>query len=99
MSKVDQIKTALASGNSREALRLAAAFPYLGPRKADIVRGWEACVRPELYRQMGKDVEVLIAVGVDAVRERYAVMKNAKTFGSGKPGDLAKVFRERERAL
>lgn len=73
MSKVDQIKAALACGNSRDALRIAASFPYLGPRKADIRRGWEACVRPEMYRQMGKDVEGLIAVGIEAVRERYAV--------------------------
>lgn len=70
-SKVDQIKAALAAGNGREALRLAAAFPYLGPRKADIRRGWEACARPELYRQMGRDVDALIATGVEAVRERY----------------------------
>lgn len=71
MSTVDRILEALRGGDDREALRLAAGFPHLGKQKAAITRGWEACARPELYRQMGKDPQALIAEGVAAVRVRY----------------------------
>ncbi len=71
VSKLQQIRDALARGDSRIALKIAASFPSLGEQKTAITRGWEACVRPELYRQMGCDVDQLITDGVAAVRERY----------------------------
>lgn len=66
------ILDALARNDGCEALRLAAAFPHLGTHKDAIQRGWQACSRPDFYRQIGKDPEQLIAVGVAAVRARYA---------------------------
>ena len=66
------ILDALARNDGREALRLAAAFPHLGVHKEAIQRGWQACSRPDFYRSLGKDPDQLIAVGIAAVRVRYA---------------------------
>lgn len=55
----------------RDALKLAASFARLGDHKVAIQRGWEALARPELYRQMGKDPDALVAAGIEALRERY----------------------------
>jgi hypothetical protein len=72
MTKGQQIRDALKAGDERKALKIAAAFPSLGEYREVITRGWEACVRPEMYRQMGRDVDALVAAGVAAVRRRYA---------------------------
>lgn len=63
-----KIKAALESGDNRAALKTAAGGArYLGTFKDDISRGWEATVRPEMYRQMGKDPNVLISKGLEAL--------------------------------
>lgn len=71
MTSPPLILAALAAGNGCEALRLAAKFPHLGEHKVAITRGWQACSRPDFYRQLGYDPEALIAAGVAAVKERY----------------------------
>lgn len=58
-------------GDWRAALKLAAGFPVLGEQKVAIERGWEALVRPELYRQMGQDPDALVRAGIEALKERY----------------------------
>jgi len=58
-------------GDWRAALKLAAGFPVLGEHKAAIERGWEALVRPELYRQMGQDPDAHVRAGIAALEERY----------------------------
>lgn len=68
---VAALRAALAAGDARAALRLAAKFPHLGPQKAAIMRGWEACARPAFYRQLGHDPEALVRSGVAALKERY----------------------------
>jgi hypothetical protein len=70
-SKLQRLKDALMQGDARTALKIAAYFPSLGEHKAAITRGWEACARPEMYRQMGRDPQTLIDAGVEALRERY----------------------------
>ena len=67
------ILAALARHDGREALRLAAVLPHLGEHKEVITRGWAACQRPDFYRELGKDPEQLIAVGIAAVKARYGV--------------------------
>lgn len=73
VTKLQQLRDALARGDERAALKIAAAFPALGEHKHAIQRGWEAAARPEMYRQMGRDADALVAAGVAAVRERYGV--------------------------
>jgi len=70
-SKQTRILAALANNDAREALRLAASFPHLGEQKEAITRGWAALQRPDFYREIGKDPEALVALGVAAVRARY----------------------------
>lgn len=69
--RVALIRTALAVGDDREALRLAASFPHLGPQREAISRGWQAAQRPDFYRELGQDPDAHVAAGVAAVRERY----------------------------
>lgn len=71
VSKPQQIIDAMARGDHRHALRIAASFPQLGKEKEAITRGWSACQRPEFYRQLGKDPETLIRLGAEAVSRRY----------------------------
>lgn len=71
-SKPQQILDALAAGDDRTALRIAASFQHLGKQKTAIHRGWEALNRPDFYRQIGLDPDALVADGIAAVRTRYA---------------------------
>ena len=72
MNKPLLIREALARNDGCEALRLAASFRHLGEHRDAIQRGWEACRNPGFYQQIGKSPDALIAVGVAAVRQRYA---------------------------
>jgi plasmid stabilization system protein ParE len=55
----------------KKALSMAAKFPRLGDHHDDIVRGHEACVRPDFYRQIKHDPEALMKIGIAALKERY----------------------------
>lgn len=70
-ARQQRILNALSRRDDREALRLAAQFQHLGEHADVIMRGWNACTRPEFYRQLGKDPAQLVAIGVAAVRARY----------------------------
>ena len=66
------LRAALDAQNWPEALRIAVKFPVLGKQKDSITRAHEALRRPEFYRSIGKDPDVLVAEGVAALKERYA---------------------------
>lgn len=70
-TKHDDLLEMMGRGDWRAALKLAAGFPVLGEHRVAIGRGWEALVRPELYRQMGKDPEELVQAGIAALKDRY----------------------------
>lgn len=76
-SRPQQIIDALGRNDGCAALRLAASFPHLGKEKEAITRGWAACQRPEFYRQIGKDPDVLIQLGIEALRRRYLDQKGS----------------------
>jgi hypothetical protein len=59
------------AGNWRLALRIAAKFDRLGPRRNAILSAHEAYVRPDFYRQLGRDVKTMRAAGRRALVERY----------------------------
>ncbi len=71
ISKKQLILDALAAGDERTALRIAAAFPHLGAHREAITRGWAALQNPGFYRQLGQDPEALTTAGIAACRERY----------------------------
>lgn len=70
-AKPRQILDALAAGDVRTVLRVAASFQHLGKHKATITRGWAALQRPDFYRELGQNPDDLVAEGVAAVRARY----------------------------
>ena len=70
--KVEILAEMMNRGDWHSALRLAASWPKLGDQEKAIRQGWAAESNPALYRQMGKDPEQLVAVGVAALKERYA---------------------------
>ena len=72
-TKLSKLKGAAAEGDWPRALRIAARFPRLGEHKADIVRAHEAIVNPSFYRQLGRDPEACINVGIAALRARYRI--------------------------
>jgi hypothetical protein len=70
-SKAAQIRAYLADGNVRAAVLLAASFQDLGDQRGAILSAREAYLRPDFQRQLGRDPEVLIASGREALRVRY----------------------------
>jgi hypothetical protein len=72
-TKLARLEAHMAAGETLEALRIAAKFPWLGEYKERIVRGWSAHTSPEMYRGMGLDPDALVADAVAAIRERYGI--------------------------
>jgi hypothetical protein len=72
-TKLSRVRDALARGDERTALRIAAAFPELGDAREPIQRGWMAVSRPEFVRELGRVPAADVAAGVDAIRTRYAI--------------------------
>lgn len=54
-----------------DALKLAASFQQLGEHKAAITRAADALKHPDFYRQLGKDPDALVQLGIAALRARY----------------------------
>ena len=71
MTKLSRLLGLMERGEWKKALSLAAKFPQLGNHKDAIVRGHEACVRPDFYRQMDRDPNVLMIIGIVALKKRY----------------------------
>ena len=69
--KIDRLRALLAAGDFRAAMALAASFPRLGDDKAIITRAHEAYVRPEWLRQVHRDPDEAIRLGIEALTRRY----------------------------
>lgn len=76
-TKLSKLKSLMADGKHREALRLAASWPRLGEHKEAIQKGRAADVHPEFYQQIGQDPDALVAAGIAAIRERYDIPAEA----------------------
>jgi hypothetical protein len=61
----------MAEARWHEALKMAAKFPDLGPQKVAITRGADALNHPQFYRELGKDPDDLVVIGLAALRARY----------------------------
>ena len=70
-TKISQLRALMQQENWRDALKMAASFQRLGAEKVAILRGWEACARPDFQRQLGRCPDSLIAAGVAALRKKY----------------------------
>ena len=71
-TKLEEVRAAMAAGDTIGALRIAAKFPRLGKQEAAIQRAWMAIQTPDFCRQIGKDPAVLIEAGKQALAERFA---------------------------
>jgi hypothetical protein len=69
--KINQLRRLMAAEDWRGAVRLAATFSRLGDEKKTITRAWEAYVRPEFQRGIGRDTGALIVDGIAALKRRY----------------------------
>ena len=69
--KIDTLRRFMDAGEWEKAVRFAARFPRLGEHKAAITRAASALLSPALYRDMGKDPEVLLEEAVSALKMRY----------------------------
>lgn len=71
IKKIDILKTYMASGDWRKALKLSASWPNLGKDKKAITKAWAAMSNPSFYKQMGYDIDKTIALGIVALKRRY----------------------------
>ena len=71
-TKMDQLKAAAFAQDWPLALRIAARFPRLG-EEAIAIRRANDCLtgRASFYRQIGRDPDLLVAEGIDALRQRW----------------------------
>lgn len=70
-TKAEQVRKFLREGDYESAFRMCSRFQDLGKHRDDIKRGHEAITNPRFYRQLGKDIDSLIAKGKAAMIDRY----------------------------
>ena len=70
-TKSAAIRAAMAAGDWPRALSLAARLPRLDRHRNAILDAHGAYVRPDWYRQIGKDADALKLAGVAALKERF----------------------------
>jgi len=70
-SKLSLLIEAIEMDDWTTVFRIAARFPSLGEHRTAIVRAHEALVRPDFYREIGKDVEMILIEGKAAIYARY----------------------------
>lgn len=71
MTKITLLRAAMAAGNWKAALSIAAKFPRLGEHGPAITRAHNALLRPGFYRQIRQNPETLIEAGKAALIDRY----------------------------
>lgn len=73
-TKLSKLKKLFEAGDHIGALRIAAKFPQLGEQKVAITRAWAAVQNPGFYRQLDMDPEVVIQIGINALKRRYKIV-------------------------
>ena len=71
--KSDTVRTLVAEGRYKEALRIAKEFRY-GISKEDsdnMKRGYECIVHPRFYKQLGVNTEQIMLKGVETLKRLY----------------------------
>jgi len=70
-TKLAEIRLAMESNDWETAIKIAASFVRLGKHKVAIARAAEVINRPEIYIQMGYDVDAVIDKGIIALKQRF----------------------------
>jgi len=71
-TKLSQVKQAFESGDFSKAIRIAAKFHDLGDQRNAILDANLAMTNPRWMAAIGKDIDQAIALGIEALRIRYA---------------------------
>ena len=71
-TKLAQIRDAMASGDWDSAVCAAAKFKDLGEFGEAIRRGKDAINNPELYKQLGFDLEEVRKEAINALKSKYS---------------------------
>ena len=71
MTKLEQVKQAYATGNYKDALKIAAKFPQLGNERKAITLANECFSNPRFYKQVGVNIDQAIADGVKTLGAKY----------------------------
>ncbi len=73
VKKSDIVRAAVASGNLKEALRIAKDFRIgITPeQRSTMAFAYECMVHPDFYRQIGRDIDGSITEGVELVTKLY----------------------------
>lgn len=75
-TKISKLRAMAEGGDWQGALRLAATFADLGDHRSEILRAHQAHANARFYAGLGQDPAALIAAGVEALIERYALTSN-----------------------
>jgi len=70
-SKTDMIREAWANDDRIGALRVAAKFFDRSEATKVMQRGYQAHLRPDFFRQLGRDPEALTAAALDALARKF----------------------------
>ncbi len=73
VKKSDIVRAAVASGNLKEALRIAKDFRIgISPeQRSTMARAYECIVHERFYKSLGEDTDARIAEGVSLVTKLY----------------------------
>lgn len=70
--KTEMVKEFVAEGNYKKALSIVKGFRLGDKDDLDKMKlAYECMVRPDFYRQLGKDVDVCIAEGIEILKLLY----------------------------
>ena len=70
-TKAERVRQHMRAGKYREALALANSFGRLGEQSRAIRTAHDALNHRAFYVALGKDVDGLVAAGIDALHDRY----------------------------
>jgi|DEB0MinimDraft_3_1074331.scaffolds.fasta_scaffold254170_2 hypothetical protein len=63
----------ITSGDTVNAMRIAAKWGDLGEQRDAIKSGWNSRTNPDFYRQIGKNPDQLWSKGVEALKIRIGI--------------------------
>ncbi len=74
-TKLSQVLAAMDADDWTRAFSIASKFGRLGDQKPEIMRAQSALLKPDFYRQLGRDPATIIEAGKIAMRARFEPMR------------------------
>ena len=71
-TKLARVREAMSDGDWPLAIKLAAKFQSLGDQEEAIRRAKDALNNPEMYTQLGHDLEAVLQAGIAALKTRFS---------------------------